>query len=305
MLTVEEAFDKSILEEGQFLLGDEFIIDTLGFTWDNIYSVFVKSVKEYSRRKPVYETKVMRGSPDSGIYKMPEGTIAVNAIRYDILDNYPRFMFPDFGQINFEFEKHTRILRTFPPMQTLRVSYSREYTFDDSANINMSVYTASYETEINLKLNANPKKGTLVISKNGKSLKEAGITIQEIADGTPEHKKVKLIALKGDLGKGFYNPETRELSIFVKKGEDGDIEISFTPKYKYVNELSLIDTLFINLFKSYLLEAIASLRNQATQSALHNIDLSSDDLYGRARALRAMVIKNLRETFDFGSTAFI
>ena len=111
--------------------------------------------------------------------------------------------------------------------------------------------------------------------------------------------------MKGDLGKGFYNPETRELNLFIKKGEDGDLNISFTPKYKYVNELSLVDTLFLNLFKSYLLEAIASLRSQATQAHLHNIDLTSDDLYGRARALRAMVIKHLRETFDFGSTAFI
>ena len=111
--------------------------------------------------------------------------------------------------------------------------------------------------------------------------------------------------MKGDLGKGFYNPETRELNLFIKKGEDGDLNVSFTPKYKYVNELSLVDTLFLNLFKSYLLEAIASLRSQATQAHLHNIDLTSDDLYGRARALRAMVIKHLRETFDFGSTAFI
>lgn len=305
MLTVEEAFDRSITEEGEFLMGDEFILDTLGFSWDKIYSVFVKSVKEYSRRKPVCETRVIKGSSESGIYNMPDGTISVNAIRYDILDNYPRFMFPDFGQINYEFEPHTRILKTFPPMQTLRVTYSREYKFDDSTNINMSEYTASYETEINLKLNANPKKGTLTISKNGKTLKESGVTTQEVDDGTPDHKKVKLITLKGDLGKGFYNPETRELNLFVKKGEDGDVEISFTPKYKYVKELSLMDTLFIDLFKSYLLEAIASLRNQATQAALHNIDLSSDDLYGRARALRATVIKHLRETFDFGATAFI
>lgn len=305
MLTVEEAFDIAILEEGQFLMGDDFIISTLGFDWNSIFKVFVKSIKEFSRRKPIFETKVMQGSSESGIYTMPEGTISVNAIRYDILDNYPRFMFPDFGQINFDYEPHTRTLKTFPPMQTLRVTYSREYTFSDSANINMTEYTVSYETEVNLKLNANPKKGTIIVSKNNKTMVENGITWQEVADGTLEHKKIKLVTLKGDLGKGFYNPETRELNLFIKKGEDGDVTISFTPKYKYVKELSLRDSLFLNLFKSYLLEAIASLRSQATQAALHNIDLSSDDLYGRARALRTMVIKHLRETFDFGATAFI
>ena len=305
MLTVEEAFDIAVTEEGQFLMGEDFITSTLGFDWDKIYKVFVKSVKEFSRRKPIHETKVMTSSGESGEYLMPEGTIAVQAIRYDILDSYPRFMFPDFGQINFEFEKHNRKLKTFPPMQTLRVTYSREYTFNDSAKINMTEYTVDYETEVNLTLNGHPKKGTLTISKNDKGMKETGTAWQEFDNGTPEHGKIKVITLKGDLGKGFYNPETRELNLFIKKGEDGDLNISFTPKYKYVNELSLVDTLFLNLFKSYLLEAIASLRSQATQAHLHNIDLTSDDLYGRARALRAMVIKHLRETFDFGSTAFI
>lgn len=305
MLTVEEAFDISILEEGQFLLGEDFITETLGFTWDKIYKVFVKSIKEYSRRKPVFETKVLTGSPESGIYIMPEGTISVLATRYDILDNYPRFMFPDFGQIQFEYEKHNRTLRTFPPMQTLRVTYSREYTFGNSATINMTEYVAGYETEIKMTLNAHPQKGTLKISKDGKEMVETGIVYQEVDNGTPEHEKIKMVALKGSLGKGFYNPATRELNLFIKKGEDGDIVASFTPKYDYVNELSLVDTLFLNLFKSYLLEALASLRSQATQAALHNVDLSNDDLYGRARYLRSMVIKHLRETFDFGSIALI
>lgn len=306
MLTVEQAFDISITEEGQFLMNEDFITETLGFTWDKIHSVFVKSAKEFSRRRPIFETKVMRGSSESGKYIMPEGTIAVNAIRYDILENYPRFMFPDFGQIQYEFEKHSRILRTFPPMQTLRVTYSREYTFSDSAPIIKAEYTVDYETEVNMLLDTHPKKGTLKVSKNGLEMKESGVTWQEVDNGTPEHEKIKMITLTGTLGKGLYNPETRELALFLKKKTgDGDIEVWCTPKYSYINELSLADTLFVDLFKSYLLEAIASLRNQATQAHLHNIDLSSDDLYGRARALRARVIQNLRETFDFGATALI
>ena len=45
MLTVEEAFDIAVTEEGQFLMGEDFITSTLGFDWDKIYKVFVKSVK--------------------------------------------------------------------------------------------------------------------------------------------------------------------------------------------------------------------------------------------------------------------
>lgn len=303
MLTVEQAFDISITEEGQFLLGEEFITETLGFTWDKIYAVFVKSAKEYARRKPVVETTVLQGSSESGKYIMPEGTIAVTAIRYDILDNYPRYMFPDFGQIQYEYEKHNRTLRTFPPMQSLRVTYSREYTFSNSANITTSEYMVSYETEAMLNLPAHPKKGTITVEKDGKTMVESGIVYQEVDNGTGTHDKVKMVALKGDLGKGFYNPDTRELHLILKKGSDGDVNVSFLPKYDYIKELSLIDTLFTDLFKAHLLEAIASLRNQATQANLHNIDLSSDDLYGRARLLKAQVAKSLRDAFDYSAIA--
>lgn len=305
MLTLEEAFNTAIIEEGQFLFGEEFIVDTLGFTWDKLHKLFIKSVKEFSRRRPVVETKVIKSSSEAGIYQMPEGTIAVTAIRYDILNAFPRYMFPDFGQLNFEFEKHNRILKTFPPMQTLRVTYSREYTFSNSAPITMTDDVASYDKELIYTLSAFPKKGSIKITKEDASMGEVGRVIQEIDNGTPQHKKVELIELKGSLGKGLYNPETRELAIYPKIKSDGEIIISFMPKYKYVNELSLTDTLYLNLFKSYLLEAIASIRNQATQSHLHNIDLTSDDLYNRARFLRSLVIKNLRETFDFGATALI
>ena len=56
MLTVEEAFDLTLIEEGQYLLGEDFITETLGFTWDRINKVFQKSIKEYSRRRPIVET---------------------------------------------------------------------------------------------------------------------------------------------------------------------------------------------------------------------------------------------------------
>lgn len=303
MLTVEEAFDISLIEEGQFLLGEDFITETLGFGWDKINKVFVKALKEYAKRKPVVETKVFRDTSGQGQYTMPEGTLSVTSIRYDILEYYPRFMFPDFGQIQYEFEKHNRLLKTFPPMQSLRITYSREYTLSDSAPILMSEYTVDYETDINLKLIAHPKKGTINVSKNGKSMVETGVTRQEVDNGTNDHPTIKVIALKGDLGKGFYNPQSRELSLFIKKGEDGDVNVTFTPKYKSVVELSSGDYVFMELFKSYLLEGIASLRNQATQAHLHNIDLSTDDLYGRARLLRAEAKKHMRETIDFSAMA--
>lgn len=303
MLTVEEAFDIALIEEGQFLLGEEFVTESLGYGWDKIYTVFQKSLKEYAKRKPVVETKVMTDSSGQGLYTMPEGTLAVTAIRYDILQNYPRYMFPDFGQIQYEFEKHNRRLKTFPPMQSLRITYSREYTLSDSATIQLSEYTVSYEKEVELHLTAHPKKGTLQVYKNGIGMVETGVKTQKVDNGTNEHPEIKVTSLKGDLGSGLYNPISRDLTLFLKKGEDGDVVVSFTPKYKYVDELTSGDYIFMELFKSYLLEGIASLRSQATQARLHNIDLSSDDLYGRARLLRSEANKHMRETIDFSAMA--
>ena len=47
MLTVEEAFDIAVTEEGQFLMGEDFITSTLGFDWDKIYRVFVNQLKSF------------------------------------------------------------------------------------------------------------------------------------------------------------------------------------------------------------------------------------------------------------------
>ena len=59
----------------------------------------------------------------------------------------------------------------------------------------------------------------------------------------------------------------------------------------------------MKFFKAYILEAVAALRSQSTQLELHNIDLTSDDLYGRARLLKAEIDKKLRDTIDFSAMA--
>ena len=302
MLTVEEAFELTLIEEGQYLLGEDFITQTLGFSWDQIAKVFYKSIREYARRKPIVETKIISNGAN-GVFYMPEGTLAVRAIRYDILDDYPRTMFPDFGQDKYEYDIHTRKLRTFPPMSSLRVSYSREYTLSDSAQVLTSEYMADYEDEYVTRLLTKPKKGTLNIPFNGKSMKEVGIERKLIKDEMGNDYPVRLIKMSGDLGEGYYNPETKDLEIRWDKGASGDLQITCTPYYKACIELNSSEYTYMGLFKAYVLEAIASLREQATQKDLHNIDLNSDDLRGRAMYLRAESKKNLRETIDFSAMA--
>lgn len=302
MLTVEEALDITLIEEGQYLLGEEFITDALGLGWDKIAKLFYKSIKEYARRKPIVETKVIN-SGSNGVFYMPEGTLAVRAIRYDILDDYPRTMFPDFGQTNYEYDIHSRKLRTFPPMSSLRVSYSREYILSDSATVSMSEYMVDYEDEYTTRLNTKPKKGTLIVSLDGKTMKESGIENKLIKNDSGEDVPQRFIRLDGDLGYGYYNPDTREIEVHWAQGLEGDLTIECRPYYKAILELNVSEYTYMGLFKAYVLEAVASLKEQATQKGLHNIDLNSDDLKARALFLRQEARKNLRNTLDFSSIA--
>lgn len=302
MLTVEEAFDITLIEEGQYLLGESFITDTLGLTWDQIAKLFYKAAKEYARRKPIVETKII-SSGANGVFYMPEGTLAVRAIRYDILDDYPRTMFPDFGQTNYEYDIHTRKLRTFPPMSSLRVSYSREYKLSDSATVSMSEYMVDYEDEFVTRLNTKPKKGTLKVSLNGKSMKATGMETKLFKDDMGNDVPHRFVKLSGDLGYGYYDPVTRDIEIHWEAGQEGDLLIECNPYYKAIQELSISEYTYMGLFKAYLMEAIASLKEQATQRGLHNIDLNSDDLKARALFLRQEARRNLKDTIDFSAMA--
>ena len=64
-----------------------------------------------------------------------------------------------------------------------------------------------------------------------------------------------------------------------------------------------IFVLFNKLFASKLLTALASLRAQATQDKLHNIDLTTDDLLNRVAELKSEVREILRSSISFGDMA--
>ena len=50
MLYMEELLDAIIAEEGQTLMGLEFLIDTLGLSMKRIDTLFKKALSEYSER---------------------------------------------------------------------------------------------------------------------------------------------------------------------------------------------------------------------------------------------------------------
>ena len=59
MLYMEEVLDAVIAEEGQTLMGLDFLIDTLNLPMNKIDLLFRKALAEYSERRPMKKTSVI------------------------------------------------------------------------------------------------------------------------------------------------------------------------------------------------------------------------------------------------------
>lgn len=303
MLYLEETVDAILAEEGQTLMGLEYMTDVLGLTMKKMELLFKKSILEYAKRRPIKETKIFNAALNSataGTLVMPEGTIMVNAVRYGVLPNIPRFYLPRFGAMSYEYEKHNRILRVWPPIAPLKVTYTRHYTFTNNTLISENYYMEDGDDTLYESISNTFKNGTLTITKNN-------LTMEEIAreEKTEEingiTKTYTLVTLSGDLGSGFINLGTREMELTVEDTAAGYVYISYKPLYKVITELDLGDFVFTKLFSLKILEALASLRAQSTQEALHNIDLTTDELYSRVRLLKREVEKLLKSTTSISS----
>ena len=137
------------------------------------------------------------------------------------------------------------------------------------------------------------------------------VSEEEITDvGVYSDEVQKVLHLAGDLGEATYNTATRELEIQFNEEEEGllvggNLTYEYYPKYYLLPDISLQDEIFNKLFASKILEALASLRAQSTQEVLHNIDLTTDELYTRVRILKRELNQLLRNTIKFSGMAHI
>lgn len=308
MLQVEELVDVILAEEGQTLMGLEFLTETLKLSMEKIEKIFIKSAKEYAKRRPVYESLIMTSNPVT----MPKGTIMVRAIRYGIMPEVPRFYFPEFGNLAYELtydyatgQKQVYV-KVWPPMYPVRVTYGRDYTVTNSNKIIENYFMVEGEDELDFTLKGTPRSGTLKISKGLDTMIQVGKGEELIINEDDEEVPMCVTYLEGTLGSGYLINKTRKL-VFneLLNTNEGDIQIEYYPKYRGILELEQGDYVFTKLFASKLLESLASLRAQATQEDLHHIDLTTDDLYARARALKAEVARLLRNTISYGDMADI
>ena len=316
MLYLEESVETILAEEGQDLLGLSFLTETLGLTWKKMEELFRKSALQYSRRRPIEETRNFSSnfSSDTATLMMPEGVRAVKAVRYGILEQLPRFYVDEFGKLSFEYEEHTRLLKVWPPITPLRVTYTRDLYVTKTrklyGNATIPIGESYYYTELPTSPVDQTLKITFTDADENKFTMEY-VSEEEITDvGVYSDEVQKVIHLAGNLGEATYNTATRELEIQFNEEEEGllvggNLTYEYYPKYYLLPDISLQDEIFNKLFASKILEALASLRAQSTQEVLHNIDLTTDELYTRVRILKRELNQLLRNTIKFSGMAHI
>ena len=316
MLYLEESVETILAEEGQDLLGLSFLTETLGLTWKKMEELFRKSALQYSRRRPIEETRNFSSnfSSETATLMMPEGVRAVKAVRYGILEQLPRFYVDEFGKLSFEYEEHTRLLKVWPPITPLRVTYTRDLYVTKTrklyGNATIPIGESYYYTELPTAPVDQTLKITFTDADENKFTMEY-VSEEEITDvGVYSDEVQKVLHLSGDLGEATYNTATRELEIQFNEEEEGllvggNLTYEYYPKYYLLPDISLQDEIFNKLFASKILEALASLRAQSTQEVLHNIDLTTDELYTRVRILKRELNQLLRNTIKFSGMAHI
>ena len=320
MLYLEELLDTVLAEEGQTLMGLEFLFETLDLPMKKIDNIFKKALSEYSERRPMKKTTIINNytidaNGDSGYIQMPEGTTSCRVARYGVLPNQmPRYYMPKFGEQMVEFDPVTLTCRVWPPVTPLRLTYTQKYI--PKTNIQLfGQINNPYETgEIDLTLPTMFAGKTLTFSKmvkrvNEETGEEETVTLTmaptedtELADiSCPgAHKEVEF---SGDLGTGTMNIDTREIELELTDSSIAPIVYSYYPRYSVVEELDIGHYVLTKMFAVRLLQALAALRSQATQENLHSISLDTDDLYTRVQELKKEVREICRSTISFGDMA--
>ena len=314
MLYLEELVDVTLAEEGQTLMGLEFLVEVLNLPMEKIEKIFLKAVSEYSERRPMKKTEVFNDFTAEGYLIMPEGTTSCRIARYGVLPNQmPRFYMPTFSEQNVEYDPSTRICKVWPPVMPLRLTYTQKYIPTKSVLIekiyNIPYSTDTFETSLDTMFASN----TLLIQRATTTIdpdtgEEVPIMLTMAPNGevqkTEDFEEIQEEAiLEGSLGTGTVNLKTREVKLELADTSATPLFFSYYPKYYLVKELDIGHYVLTKLFASKLLMALASLRAQATQAKLHNIDLSTDQLYERARDLRDEVKQLLRATWSYGDSA--
>ena len=299
-------------------MGLDFLIKTLDLPMSKIDLIFKKALMEYSERRPMKKTTVIDkfdySDGDSGYITLPEGTTSCRIARYGVLPNQmPRYYMPHFSEQSVEFDPTNLSCRVWPPVTPLRLTYTQRYMPTTSVLLE-KIINIPYETdEYEFTLDTMYAGKTLSFQKSVTKVDpDTGEVTSEILSMSPtgyvnerrvDGELISEAVLKGTLGRGTVNLETREVNLELLDESISPILVNYYPKWSVVKELDLGDRLFNKFFASKLLQALASLRAQATQEKLHSINLTADDLLTRVAELKKEVREILRSSISFGDMA--
>ena len=321
MLYLEELVDVVLSEEGQTLMGLDFLIETLDLPMKKIDRIFRKALSEYSERRPMKKTTIVNSftldqDGNSGYIQMPEGTTSCRVARYGVLPNQmPRYYMPHFSEQMVEFDPTTLTCRVWPPVTPLRLTYTQKYKPRTDILLSGVVSMPFKSDFIDMTLDTMFAGDTLEFTKIVRKVdEETGeeyfetLTLKPVEDEETKDIMCKHahedVLLGGTLGEGKMNILSREIEIDLSEDamlDNSPITYSYYPKYSVVEELDIGHYVLTKMFAARLLEALAALRSQATQEALHKIVLTSDELYTRVQELKKEVREICRATISFGS----
>ena len=323
MLYLEELVDVVLSEEGQTLMGLDFLIETLDLPMKKIDRIFRKALSEYSERRPMKKTTIVNQftldqDGNSGYIQMPEGTTSCRVARYGILPNQmPRYYMPKFSEQMVEFDPTTLTCRVWPPVTPLRLTYTQKYVPRTDILLSGVVSMPFKSDFIDMTLDTMFAGDTLEFTKIVRKVdEETGeeyfetLSLKPIED--EETKDIMCrhahedVLLSGTLGEGKMNILSREIEIDLSEDamlDNSPITYSYYPKYSVVEELDIGHYVLTKMFAARLLEALAALRAQATQEKLMLVNINNDDLYTRVQELKKEVREICRATISFGDMA--
>jgi hypothetical protein len=281
MITFEYARQRTILENGQFLVPSA----SLKLDDDKMEQIFVNSAKKLQNRRPIRTVVAMSTNPDG--VRIPDA-LGVLALKYMVLNNFDRIS-PPLPHRMWSFDPATRILKSILTSTQMVVIYNREFKIGYFPQTENVMTTIEGEVQVDFYLSASFKQNSLKFTKTDYGTGD----ITEIVEVS---RAGNIVTLGGTLGTGTLNLTTLKVHLELIDTSANDIIATYYNARRAVQDIEEFDLAFHTLFSIDVLKAYSSLKYQATMSENTGLpfSLQSDTLLDRIRVLEDQLQEYLK-----------